>query len=129
MSEAMIEGDSRRTREANRYLARLSSGEIIGCAIGAAILAAGGDVEKNGSDSTEFFPWLATQIEPPKGRTAWTYELEISRRFIDLMLYQGPSYEELVEYVRSVEPECTDCCQFQCTCKKSEQESCQLALA
>ena len=44
----------------------------------------------------------------------------VSTRFNDEVCEGKMTFEELVDYVRSIEPECGACNEFQCTCSKPE---------
>lgn len=47
------------------------------------------------------------------------YDEEIFSRFDDLVCRDLMTFEQLVDYVRSVEPECGECNRFECSCSQA----------
>jgi len=103
-------------RDASKYLEQ-RDGKWCGCAIGMACLAMG---ESTGTSRHHLFPWLSSS---PEG-TSLSYDLRISSMFRtvcgDTPSIYGDrpmaSLEEIVDWVRGVEPECGECNSFECTC-------------
>jgi hypothetical protein len=105
LSEAMMLGDSLRERNPSVYLADRGEGAgYCGCAIGGAQLAVG-DTSMFGYEN--IWPWLLDG--------GYRYDVKISIYFIRVHLGER-TFEQLVDYVRSVEPDCGDCCKFECSC-------------
>lgn len=117
LSEAMMLGDSLRTRDASLFLSEMS-GVCRGCAIGGALLSVGvtcadknKGVDKN-KGYLEYFqtlwPWISAPI----------YH-SINALFVSV-LNDTITFEQLVDCVVSVEPSCGECNCFTCTCKSAE---------
>lgn len=113
LSVAMMLGDSLRIRN---EMTTLSEGDrgYCGCAIGAGVLAVGGT---HSVDYHTLFPWLLEPFFDNGQGIMRNYWGAISRRFIQVM-HGGMTYEQLADWVRSVEPECGECNKFVCTCAK-----------
>lgn len=86
------------------------------CAIGSAGNAIGvpQGVENFGIDRSDklftAWPWIAGDL----------YWLGIADRFDNQVCEGKMTLEELVDYVKSIEPSCGECCRFTCTCAKFE---------
>lgn len=105
LSVAMMLGDSLRARNATIWY---DPNTNCGCAIGGAALAVG---ERSmwmvHQDFLKMWPWLDFPILSA-----------ISKKFYNVV--EGrETFEELVDYVRSIEPECGECNTYVCTCKKT----------
>lgn len=59
------------------------------------------------------WPWLNEENKQYHDTYLW----QISNMFED-----GVSLTEIANYVRAVEPECGQCCRFDCTCEKAVQQ-------
>lgn len=111
LSDAMVLGDSLRSRNPDYWLIGNS-----GCAMGGAMLAVGkkDDQEKCYRQHTSYteymfdqWPWLAP-----------VHLGEISNRF--KRVCEGKeTLESLIDYVRSIEPECGECLRFGCICNEA----------
>jgi hypothetical protein len=137
LSEAMLLGDSLRRRTNEIYLQQdpEHEGEWCGCAVGGALLALGrgrarlGKPENNVDAKYSIWPWL---VEPDLANYGRPFEGSVEHAenvasFENVM--QGKnSFEQLVDYVRSIEPDCGECNQFQCTCQKQEVAQEQIAV-
>lgn len=70
----------------------------------------------------EVWPWLNDRMGNfaiPEGNLVCGMEAVWSR--FDFQVCTGAmTLEQLSDYVRSIEPECGDCCRFECTCKPTE---------
>ena len=118
LSEAMVLGDVLRERNPSVWIAGDGS---CGCALGGAALATGHSEKElitwimaRNCETTEWFqflwPWLSTDNVR-----------DISKMFSDVCRAQM-TFEQLVDYVRSIEPECGTCCKFSCDCPKEIAE-------
>ena len=59
------------------------------------------------------FPWIMD-----RSKDGYSHEMAIWERF-DFDVIEGKmTLEQLVDYVRSIEPECGECNEYQCTCIK-----------
>jgi hypothetical protein len=123
LSEAILLGDSLRKRDPRAFLYEID-GEACGCALGGAELAVGVGV-KDPYAFRRIWPWTQKQTDG-----SITLEDEIG--FGDVRsthpgftdVYKGKAtIEQLADYVRSVEPECGECNQFECTCDHSTKEA------
>lgn len=118
LSSAILLGDTLRTRNGGVFLEKDSAGSYCGCAIGGGLLAEGWS--QWCADLCNFpWPWLNAKEPYVTRETRNPYECEISRQFIGVC-NGGQTLEQLVDYVRSVEPECGECNSFVCTCPKPE---------
>jgi hypothetical protein len=120
LSEAILLGDSLRKRYAYVFL-REFNGETFGCALGGAGLAVGFGVE----DPYAFrriWPWTQKTTD---GTRLVTLEDEIGlgcgHPSFDGVCRGEATIEQLADWVRSIEPECGECNQFECTCPKAEE--------
>jgi hypothetical protein len=73
----------------------------------------------------KMWPWLKEDIDAGKYFGMFTWLERISGRFehevCDWVNQPDPAkFEELVAYVRSIEPSCGDCNRFQCSCAPAE---------
>lgn len=114
-------GDSFRSRDAYTYLIRCKSG-FYGCMMGAALIAVGKAEDENNRNARAVlreWPWLSdiSDLE-----TQYAFETEVTERF-HLVARGEMTYEQLIDYVRSVEPECGECCRFECICAKQSEMS------
>lgn len=96
------------------------------CALGAAANACGLVEFKPHSFARldaifEAWPWLATNTH--------RFCHEITTRFDKSVCAGAMTIEQLIEYVRSIEPSCGMCNEFRCTCVTSEtaEEAVQVA--
>src|ERR1700733_5770950 len=124
LSEAMMLGDSLRVRNGEYFIGE-KDGVCVGCAIGGAILAVG---HRDSWDRFELWPWLQSQC-PSRLHLhsgSWTWQDRIGCEAPNeefpggfTSVCRGEStFEKLVDYVRSIEPDCGECNQFECTCQK-----------
>lgn len=60
------------------------------------------------------FPWIKDVVGPH------SYQRAIFERFDDAVCCGRMTFEQLVDYVRSVEPDCETCCKFECSCPVEE---------
>lgn len=133
LSEAMMLGDVLRVRTNKLYLCVLDTaignsasvlgvdpstpeGTVCGCALGGAFYAATGKTiyDRN------FWPWL--RESPKTGILDWEVLIGcgISNDISFLRVMRGEAtFEQLVDYVRSIEPECDECNRFDCQCDKA----------
>lgn len=82
-----------------------------GCAIGRAWFAVGRSFDDWITHGFGIeWPWLI----------GTTGAGDISMKFCDVLRGEI-TFEQLVDYVCSVEPECGECNRFECTCQKAEQ--------
>lgn len=88
---------------------KMKPGKISSCAIGAALNALGEPVKGRYGRAEELWPWLSTE-----------YFGVITAKFDTEVCYGHMTLEQLVDYVRSVEPSCGECNRFNCSCVKSE---------
>lgn len=101
---------------------KMEAGNINTCAMGAALNAMGvRPCARHGCDwhrvemMCELWPWLA-------GNRGWIapQATNIIQRF-DYQVCEGlMTLEQLVDYVRSIEPDC-DCNRFNCNCKAQQE--------
>lgn len=113
LSEAMMLGDSLRTRNEATFL-DMTSNPPCGCAIGGAILAVGG---RSRFERNSLWPWL---VETSQHHSSFSHESVIGcgswknqPSFANVM-DGNCTFEQLVDYVRSIEPSCGICCRFDC---------------
>lgn len=108
LSEAMMLGDIALTRSSTTWLDR-SAG--CGCAIGRAYAVVGGNAfSPSIADFTPLWPWLG-----------FDELIDISDLFSAVTAAQM-TFEQLVDFVRSIEPSCGECNKFECSCAKTEVE-------
>ncbi len=123
LSEAVILGDTLRRRSPTLFIDEDENGSKCGCAIGGATLAMG---KCGNRDHEEFWPWLSDIAYKHPSDYDITWESAIG-----IYGYKGkPSFlrvcdglanlEQLVDWIREVEPECDKCCRFECTCADIE---------
>jgi hypothetical protein len=114
LSEAMMLGSA---------TCKMYPGNWNSCALGAAANAVGIPAKYANDPGPprcvsilNYWPWLDTSHDYP-GSPPWGGI--IASRF-DYQVCRGTmTYEQLVDYVRAVEPECGECCKFKCTCELS----------
>jgi len=110
LSEAMMLGDAMMPRNDGTSWFGHKDPDFneCGCAIGRAWFAAGHSFDEwwKAQDFCSEWPWLKNG-----------YPGNISVKF-DTVLTGGMTFEQLVDYVRSIEPDCGKCNQFECTCQK-----------
>lgn len=113
LSTAMMLGDVLRERDGSLYLT-VSGGRACGCAIGGAYLAIGRTRVDHQTMSE--FPWLMDI--GPDGQNCWTAQIGcgVSGISFNSVMRGDFTFEQLVDYVRSVEPSCGDCNKFDCSC-------------
>lgn len=123
LSEAMMLGDSLRDRVSDRFLTT-RGGRMCGCAIGGATLASG---------RTEYFahrelwPWLLEEstnfsANYPSKPIRWESWIGIYSPVAFNKVVRGDAtFEQLVDYVRSIEPDCGVCNRFECICAKDAE--------
>ena len=111
LSEAMMLGDMMRRRSGGIYL--INTEAPCGCAIGGAALAIGhkaGAAWSRGRTLLQAtYPWF-TDAEDEK----------ISVMFMDVCTGET-TFEQLISYVRSIEPDCGECNRFECTCTRTPE--------
>jgi len=67
------------------------------------------------------WPWLGRQI-PVEGEDFYrTLLMEISYRFDQRVCGEEITLNDLLDYVRSIEPECGKCCNYDCACERAER--------
>lgn len=126
LSVAIMLGDTLRIRDENCFLKRNDNDEWCGCAIGGAALAMG---NTNVQAYFLLWPWLREPSKPMPDKDWATYIGCYGGMLAEypgigfLSVMRGKhSFEELVDYIRSVEPECGECCEFQCKCEIKKGE-------
>jgi hypothetical protein len=118
LSEAMMLGST---------LVKMRAGDWNNCALGVAAQAAGISAQGRSGPIYRKWPWLEIRVEASEFFHAshilcpilWI--TEIWARFDKLVVCGEMTFEQLVDYVRSIEPECGECNRFQCTCVKVEE--------
>jgi hypothetical protein len=125
LSEAMMLGSA---------TCQMVEGNWNTCALGAAATAAGvrlylddqwnddGDLESLDDREREIvamWPWIDNPTTPPEELRDPTWKEAIFNRFDDGVCKGGMTFEALVDYVRSIEPECNECNRFECSCQKA----------
>lgn len=122
LSEAIILGDSLRERRWSSFLFRRPDGTFCGCAIGGAALACG-QTEMYGY--RKLFPWLLEKSG--RGGMKWADAIGTGdggdHPDFSLVVEGRYSIEQLADYVRSIEPDCGECNQFECSCPKAVPET------
>jgi hypothetical protein len=118
LSEAMMLGDSLRTRNWSLFLS--VNKPYCGCALGGAQLAVGD--ESRGAFRTHW-PWITTIVDRKRGHTYEDIIGCLCKGFEHLPHFSGVmrgifTFEQLVDHVRSIEPECGECNRFECSCVK-----------
>src|SRR5260370_18938367 len=108
LSEAILLGDSLKKADHTVYLGDEGGGVIVGCAIGGALLAAGGTVEE-WIKSSEYYIPINGKIPPSlESRWPWLtheYMCKIGSMY-SCSQRRIPAYtlEQIADYVRSIEP-------------------------
>jgi len=128
----------------------LEAGDWNSCALGAACNALGVPADFIGTEVTlmkqkfrvrefiredeiaKYWPWLTGELsffvafegvdrfsQEPWLASTWLEMIYVA--FDDLVACGHWSLEALVDWVRSVEPECGECCEFECTCGEEDQ--------
>jgi hypothetical protein len=101
---------------------KMEAGNWNSCAIGAALNAMGvpqGN-DESGIDRVidaafdPLWPWLRSK-DPRQSQLA-----HITLLFDKSVCTGKMTFEQLVDYVRSIEPECGECNRFQCSCRPQE---------
>ena len=126
LSDAAVLGDSMRRRNPYIYLEEDNiAGQHCGCLLGGAILAEGLGVSMgdNRMRAESRWPWLRdNSIEP-----VWfiinngnKYEYIVTIGFFQVCSGKL-TFEQLIQWIRSVEPKCAECCRFDCSCGQLEQ--------
>lgn len=94
---------------------KLQAGDWNNCGLGAAATAVGVPCMQHGR-----WPWLAKNFNL----------MNLARMFDDRVSHGDLSLEEFVAHIRSIEPPCGECCDFDCVCVRAEilradiEESC-----
>lgn len=136
-SVAINLGDTLKRRDSTLYLTRGGTSMCPqGCALGGIPLALGmegisyGDFIANTWPRVlEVYPWMA-EWKNPKWQVHDEYDFEhtISYKFSHIDIGSG-TFEELVDWVRSIEPDC-DCNRYNCNCSaKAESPKEDMAYA
>jgi hypothetical protein len=108
---------------------RLSPGDInfdiLGVAANAVGISRAGDsgdsIQARYEGLLDQWPWLARQI-PVEGKDFYrTLLMEISYRFDQQVCGGEITLNDLLVYVRSLEPECGKCCNYDCACERAER--------
>lgn len=74
-------------------------------------------IEARDESILDHWPWLAKQI-PVEGKDYYqTRFVEFSGRFDG----EGSTLGDLLNYIRSIEPECGECNDYACTCARAEE--------
>lgn len=73
------------------------------------------DGDSRSSAIVEKFPWLYSTGNKGKNWMKILYTL-----FDDAVTKGSMTFEQLVDYVHSVEPDCETCCKFECSCPVEE---------
>ena len=114
LSEAMMLGST---------TCKMEAGDWNSCALGCALNAegvrqyAGRDGYGRSIETNDRWPWIWGLIDDE----GTTFAEQIWTRF-DFQVCDGRmTLEQLVDYVRSIEPDC-DCNRFNCNCKTTQQE-------
>lgn len=113
LSEAMMLGSA---------TCKMVAGDWNSCALGAAANAIGIPQSKvlfgvgRGHAIRAAWPWLETR-QPSELLSI----SEIVFRFDNEVCEGKMTFEQLVDYVRSIEPECGECNRFECTCKATPE--------
>lgn len=118
LSEAILMGDSLRTRDYNAFLFRKRGGKYCGCAIGGACLALG-HTEAGNETRLALWPWLSKPSPNMPEGAFRNFEADIG--FNPTVGFKAvckgkATIEQLADYVASVEPACGECNRFDCTC-------------
>lgn len=114
LSEAMMLGSS---------TCKMVPADWNSCALGAAANAVGIPFAKDHTEESaridamiKYWPWLYDD----KG---YTQEFHTIWATFDDRVCKGlMTYEQLVDYVKSIEPECGECNQFKCTCTNTKDQ-------
>lgn len=78
------------------------------------------DESTRGEAIMEKFPWLR-DTNYAEGNPLKSFSRCIFERFDNKVCgSETITFEQLVDYVRSVEPDCDTCCKFECSCPVSE---------
>lgn len=111
LSEAMLLGS---------VTCKMEPGNLDSCALGCAGNAVGiPSVEQIGFKPrwiaiSERWPWIRDEVEP-----RYTYRAAIWGAFDGPVCNGRMTLEQLVDYVRSIEPDCGVCNRFACSCPKT----------
>lgn len=121
LSEAMMLGS---------VTCKMQFGDWNSCGLGAAANALGMPRASNGPFDLDdarlapmfaYWPWIApAELDRYKGVPAGAQYFggDIASRFDREVVSGMMTFEQLVDYVASIEPACGDCNQFTCTCAK-----------
>ena len=126
LSDAAVLGDSMRKRNPCIYLEKDNiAGQHCGCLLGGAILAEGLGVgiDDNRMRAESRWPWLRdNSIEPVwfVAGNGHKYEYIVTIGFFRVC-DGNLTFEQLIQWIRSVEPECAECCRFDCSCGQLKQ--------
>ena len=118
LSDAMVLGDSLRTRNSDVYLMKKRDGSYCGCAIGGAFLAAAEDARPGHIDEyiSSHWPWL--DEDHPSLPCLWRSVIGRHREEGFQAVMDGKiTFEQFIQYIKSVEPECGQCNTFKCQCQ------------
>jgi hypothetical protein len=95
---------------------RMKWGDIQTCAIGAALNALGEPKKHRYERAVEVWPWL----DAPSPHDT-DHLMDIYSKFDGPVCRGEMTFEQLVDYVRSIEPSCGECNRFICACVKAEE--------
>lgn len=107
---------------------KMRGGNINFCAIGAALNAVGVPQNRDRQDFTRLeatrtlWPWLFGQV-------GMDYLQKVVCLFDGKVVYGEMTYEQLVDYVVSVEPACETCNRFECSCVQVAKHALETAAA
>ena len=120
LSEAMLLGSA---------TCKMVAGDWNSCALGAAGNAVGipqfDNILARALWIQDTWPWLRniSRVQEYKGaELTINYCEEIWTRFDNEVVGGAMTLEQLVDYVKSIEPQCGECNKFECTCVKAEVE-------
>jgi len=116
---------------------KMKAGDMNSCALGAACNALGAHehttcLRNHPNNRYEFlykhWPWVDTPgYKTLSGRSCEAF-IAIYTRFDSYVVKGSMTLEQLVDYVRSIEPECGECNEFSCKCVQKMDETPTLQL-
>lgn len=114
LSEAMMLGSGK---------CKMIPKELDTCALGVALWAIGMPTKEHGislySNVRKAWPWLNLLANG----SVWDFMETVYERFDGEVCSGKLSYEQFVDWVRSIEPDCGECNQFVCICQKEAPTS------